>query len=150
MRRSTVLSLPLQLVFPGFWHNRTIHNGAGSAKTNGREPKSCLGRVFKFKLGCFCYGCHWKLQTNAPTFEVKNSAQVLSCQLKFVHECSILLSIIFFFVLNVVFKSFSKFTNQNCKFIKQKHFQINVMIIYSTDKHLKVKTGSLFQVIFFL
>ncbi len=23
------------------------------AKANGREPKSCLGQVFKFKLGCF-------------------------------------------------------------------------------------------------
>jgi hypothetical protein len=26
---------------------------AGSAKANGREPKSCLGRVFNFKLGHF-------------------------------------------------------------------------------------------------
>ena len=26
---------------------------AGSAKANRREPKSCLGRVFKYKLGCF-------------------------------------------------------------------------------------------------
>ena len=25
----------------------------GSTKANGREPKSCLGRVFNFKLGCF-------------------------------------------------------------------------------------------------
>ncbi len=25
----------------------------GSAKANGREPKSCLGRVFNFKFGCF-------------------------------------------------------------------------------------------------
>jgi hypothetical protein len=25
----------------------------GSAKANGREPKSCLGRVFSFKFGCF-------------------------------------------------------------------------------------------------
>jgi|APCry1669190288_1035285.scaffolds.fasta_scaffold169792_1 hypothetical protein len=25
----------------------------GSAKANGREPKSCLNRVFNFKLGCF-------------------------------------------------------------------------------------------------
>jgi hypothetical protein len=25
----------------------------GSAKANGREPKSCLGRVFNFMLGCF-------------------------------------------------------------------------------------------------
>ncbi len=26
---------------------------AGSAISNGREPKSCLGRVFNFKLGRF-------------------------------------------------------------------------------------------------
>jgi len=26
---------------------------AGSAKANGREPKTCLGRVFNHKLGCF-------------------------------------------------------------------------------------------------
>ncbi len=26
---------------------------AGSTKANGREPKSCLGQVFIFKLGCF-------------------------------------------------------------------------------------------------
>ncbi len=24
-----------------------------STNANGREPKSCLGRVFNFKLGCF-------------------------------------------------------------------------------------------------
>ncbi len=30
----------------------------GSANVNGREPTSCLGRVFKFKLGCFCYKKH--------------------------------------------------------------------------------------------
>jgi hypothetical protein len=27
--------------------------GAGSVITNGREPRSCLGRVFNSKLGCF-------------------------------------------------------------------------------------------------
>ncbi len=25
----------------------------GSAKANRREPKTCLGRVFSYKLGCF-------------------------------------------------------------------------------------------------
>ncbi len=25
----------------------------GNAKADGREPKSCLSRVFNFKLGCF-------------------------------------------------------------------------------------------------
>jgi hypothetical protein len=27
--------------------------GLGSAKANGREPKTGLGRVFNFKFGCF-------------------------------------------------------------------------------------------------
>jgi ACS family sodium-dependent inorganic phosphate cotransporter-like MFS transporter 9 len=27
--------------------------GAGSEKANGREPKTCLSRVFNYKLGCF-------------------------------------------------------------------------------------------------
>jgi hypothetical protein len=31
----------------------------GSTKANGREPKSCLGQVFSFKLGCFCCGCKY-------------------------------------------------------------------------------------------
>ncbi len=26
---------------------------SGSAKANGREPETCLGRVFNYKLGCF-------------------------------------------------------------------------------------------------
>jgi len=34
------------------WAKMT-HDGAGSAKANGREPKSGLGRVFNFKLGSF-------------------------------------------------------------------------------------------------
>jgi hypothetical protein len=25
----------------------------GRAKANGREPKTCLGQVFKYKFGCF-------------------------------------------------------------------------------------------------
>ncbi len=25
----------------------------GSAKANGREPETCLGRIFNYKLGCF-------------------------------------------------------------------------------------------------
>jgi len=36
----------------------------GSKKANWREPKTCLGRVFNYKLGCFedvhethVYGC---------------------------------------------------------------------------------------------
>jgi hypothetical protein len=30
----------------------------GSTISNGREPKSCLGRVFNFKLGCFAQQKH--------------------------------------------------------------------------------------------
>jgi hypothetical protein len=30
-----------------------IRTLAGSAKANGREPKTGLGRVFNFKSGCF-------------------------------------------------------------------------------------------------
>jgi hypothetical protein len=29
-----------------------LHDIPGSAITNGREPRSCLGRVFNSKLGC--------------------------------------------------------------------------------------------------
>ncbi len=98
MRRSTTLSLPLQLVFPGlsilysfnclgFGHrqNRMLRlwflhlgqgvwylTGAGNAKANGREPKTCLGWVFNYKFGCFedvhetyawtpTHVYHWKL-----------------------------------------------------------------------------------------
>ena len=39
---------------------------AGSAKVNGREPKSCLGRVFNFKLGHFVmYAIAWHMQKHA-------------------------------------------------------------------------------------
>jgi hypothetical protein len=31
----------------------TINIKTGSSKANGRKPRSCLGRVFNFKLGCF-------------------------------------------------------------------------------------------------
>ncbi len=30
-----------------------LRGGSGSVKAIGRDPKSCLGRVFNFKLGCF-------------------------------------------------------------------------------------------------
>jgi len=57
---------------------------AGSTKANGREPKTCFGWVFYYKLGCFedmyetqVFGC-------TSTSVVENSAQVSSCELKFV------------------------------------------------------------------
>ncbi len=35
----------------------------GSAKANGRKPKSCLGQVFNFKLGHFVmYAMAWYIQ----------------------------------------------------------------------------------------
>jgi hypothetical protein len=51
----------------------------GSAKANGREPKTCLGRVFNYKLGCFedvyeTHVCGHMLRS-----VVENSAQVSSC-----------------------------------------------------------------------
>ncbi len=47
-----------------------------SAKANGREPKSCLGRIFNFKLGHFVmYAIAWHIQT-CLSFRVANSAQV--------------------------------------------------------------------------
>jgi hypothetical protein len=43
----------------------------GSAKANGREPKSCLGRVFNFKLGCFVIcTIAWPIQA-PPSLEFK-------------------------------------------------------------------------------
>ena len=32
---------------------KTFSAVAGSAKANGREPKTGLGRVFNYKLGCY-------------------------------------------------------------------------------------------------
>ncbi len=53
--------------------------------SNGREPKSCLGQVFNTKLGHIAV-LHAKCMAwHAATSRVENSAQGLSCQLKFVH-----------------------------------------------------------------
>jgi hypothetical protein len=38
------------LVFPVSYYE-VLYARAGSAITNGREPRSCLGRVFNSKLG---------------------------------------------------------------------------------------------------
>jgi len=51
----------------------------GSSKAKGREPKSCLGRVFKFKLGRFTKCVHFMTCTNTAESRLQNSAQVLSC-----------------------------------------------------------------------
>ncbi len=47
----------------------------GSTKANGREPKTCLGRVFNFKLGCFNDVHVFYLCGRTPTSKVENSAQ---------------------------------------------------------------------------
>ncbi len=52
---------------------------AGSAISNGRGPKSCLGRVFNSKLGHIAI-LHTKwVAWHAATSRVENSAQGLSC-----------------------------------------------------------------------
>jgi hypothetical protein len=44
---------------------------ARSAKANGREPKSYLGRVVNFKLSCFVmYAIAWHIQAR-PSLELK-------------------------------------------------------------------------------
>ncbi len=52
-----------------------MHGIAGSAISNGREPRSCLGRVFNIKLGSFV---SIVLHPHTPTSRVENSAQVSS------------------------------------------------------------------------
>jgi hypothetical protein len=47
----------------------------GSAKANGREPETCLGRVFNNKLGCFDDVHETHLSGHMPTSIVENSAQ---------------------------------------------------------------------------
>ncbi len=62
------------------WHNR------GSAKANGREPKSCLGQFFNFKLGCFCYKGNCIAETSGLTSRVENAAKVSFSWLKIVQD----------------------------------------------------------------
>jgi hypothetical protein len=52
---------------------------AGSAKANGREPKTCLGRVFHYKSGHLEDVCETQVCRSTPTSVVENSAQVSSC-----------------------------------------------------------------------
>jgi len=61
---------------------------AGSAISNGREPKSCLGQVFSSKLGHIAILHNKCMAWHTATSRVENSAQGLSCQLKFVHDGS--------------------------------------------------------------
>ncbi len=72
MRRSTVLSLPT-VSFPChkcFFYSFSKSALLGSTKANGRELKSCLGRVFNFRLGCFVmYATAWHIQA-PPSLEL--------------------------------------------------------------------------------
>ncbi len=53
--------------------------------SNGREFKSCLGRVFNFKLGRIATLRSECMVLHAATSRVENLAQGLSCQLKLVN-----------------------------------------------------------------
>ncbi len=57
----------------------------GSAKADGREPKTGSGRVFNSKLGCIATPGSKCMAMYAATSKVVNSAQGSSCKLKFVH-----------------------------------------------------------------
>ncbi len=46
-----------------FLYCECIPTHAGSTRANRREPKSCLGWVFSFKLGCSCY--EWNTQARS-------------------------------------------------------------------------------------
>ncbi len=48
-----------------------VCQSAGSLKANGREPKSCLGRVFNFKLGHFASKQHKCMAHMQPLLELK-------------------------------------------------------------------------------
>ncbi len=89
---SNILSLPLQLVFPGdqpsftFVHwKKTFQAGMGSRKCNGRKPKRGLILVFNIKLGCSCIECNFLVRKRAPRTRIENSTQLLSCLLKYDH-----------------------------------------------------------------
>jgi hypothetical protein len=43
----------------------------GSAKSNGREPKSCLARVFNFKLGRFVMSAMARYRRTHPHLKLK-------------------------------------------------------------------------------
>ncbi len=69
-----------------FWYNVLQKLLPGSAISNGREPRSCLGRVFSFKLDTFtskhhkCAACKWallKLKTLARFCPVGWSLSIL-------------------------------------------------------------------------
>ncbi len=58
-------------------HHMFMIQATGSAKANGREPKSCFNQVFNFKLACFVVmqWSVWHTQRAMP--RVERSAPVL-------------------------------------------------------------------------
>jgi hypothetical protein len=80
MKWSTVRSLPLQSVFPGY---TTMLQGLwfceyppGTTISNGREPKSCLGQVFNSKLGRIATLPSKCMACMQPLLELKPRARV--------------------------------------------------------------------------
>jgi hypothetical protein len=71
--------------------SNTLHADGGSSKANWRKPKSCLGLVFNFKLGCFTNS--WPIQTR-PSLNLKTRPRFgpdslsLSVMLPKVEGCS--------------------------------------------------------------
>ncbi len=55
-------------------------------KANGRKPKSCLGRVFNYKLGCFD-NVHVFIYVDArPHLYLKTQSTFRPVILKFIHD----------------------------------------------------------------
>jgi hypothetical protein len=61
-----------------YLHLYFLYDKPGSAKAYGREPETCLGRVFNYKLGCFEDVLETRVCGRTPTLIVESSAKVLS------------------------------------------------------------------------
>ncbi len=53
MRKVKQMILQVLFKMPSLIGLLTKRKKAGSAEANGREPKTCLGRVFNYKVGHF-------------------------------------------------------------------------------------------------
>jgi hypothetical protein len=63
-----------------------LQTKSGSAKSNRREPRSCLGQVLNIRLGSFVSKQNSCMACTLAASRVENSAQVSSYLLKFVHD----------------------------------------------------------------
>jgi hypothetical protein len=57
----------------------TVSAKEGSVKSKGKGPECCLGQVFKFKLGHFCFIAAQVHSTHAATSRVENYTQISPC-----------------------------------------------------------------------